>query len=342
MRGSSFRTAVALAVFAATFLTAAAAAPVASSANADHQQVVDFWTNERVAQAVPRDFVRTPNGDFQPSMGKPPGTPGGGGNDGGSGGVTGASWTGGGLVADTTGKVLFAMGGSYFVCSASVVEDTANGRSIVLTAAHCVFDEAAGQFASNWMFIPNYDAAPAGLDTAGAFCSSTQYGCWSASALVAHSGYTTAGGFNNQAVQHDFAFAVLGAGGHSGGALVEDVVGAQAIAFDANAGGVVVDAFGYPAAQKYKGTDLVYCEGGTGFDANTGDTTYKLACDMTGGSSGGPWMRDFNATTGTGTLTSLNSYGYSGDKSMHGPKFNADTQALYNTATTTNGNVVVP
>ena len=29
-----------------------------------------------------------------------------------------------------------------------------------------------------------------------------------------------------------------------------------------------------------------------------------MACDMTGGSSGGPWLTGFNETTGVGTLNS--------------------------------------
>lgn len=307
-----------------------------------HQQTIDFWTHERVSQAVPRDFLRDSSGRFVPAM-KPdnPGKPGDG--NGGDSGVTGASWTAGGAVADTTGKVLFAMGGSYFVCSASVVTDTANGRSVILTAAHCAYDESGGAFATNWTFIPNYDAAPAPLSSSSnAYCDDTLWGCWTATALVAHQGYTTAGGFNDQAVVHDFAFAVTGAGGHSGTSLVEDVVGSQAIVFDANAGTTVVDAFGYPAAQKYKGNDLVYCEGPTAFDPNMNNATYRIACNMTGGSSGGPWMKAFDSASGTGTLTSVNSYGYSGDKSMYGPIFNSDTQDLFNAALSTANNTIVP
>lgn len=109
------------------------------------------------------------------------------------------SWTAGGEVLKTTGEVLFAMGGTYYVCSASVADDTVSGRSIILTAGHCVYDETGGAFATNWMFVPDYDSAAASLNTSGSFCANTSLGCWTASALVAAGGFTTAGGFNDQA-----------------------------------------------------------------------------------------------------------------------------------------------
>lgn len=339
MNRTPMRALVAFAIITSTFAAGSAAKPVdPGSAAAEHQRIIDFWTNERVAQAIPRDFVKTGPGRYEP-VAKPdkPGKPGGGGS-GGGGTVTGASWNGGGLVAETTGKVLFEMSGSYYVCSASLVADSKPGRSIVLTAAHCVYDEAGEAFATNWMFIPNYDAAPAPLTTSGTFCGSTKWGCWTATGLVAHSGYTSAGGFNDQAVVYDFGFAVLGNGGKSDGQA--DALGAQEIAFDDNAENVTVYAFGYPAAKKYRGNDLVYCAGPTGFDPLMANQTYKIACNMTGGSSGGPWMREFSPSTGAGVLTSVNSYGYSGDNSMHGPKFNSDTEAAFDLATGAGSGIV--
>ena len=343
MNRTPLRALVAFAIIASTMAAGSAAKPVdPGSAAAEHQRIVDFWTNERVAKAIPRDFVKTGPGQYAPAA-KPdnPGKPGGGGGGGGDGSVTGASWNGGGLVADTTGKVLFAMGGSYYVCSASLVTDSKNDRSIVLTAAHCVYDETGGSFATNWMFIPNYDAAPAPLTTSGSFCDATKWGCWTATALVAHSGYTTAGGFNDQAVVYDFAFAVLRDGGKTS-APADVTIGTQSIAFDSNVAGVNVFAFGYPAAKKFKGNDLVYCAGPTGFDPLTSNTTYRIGCSMTGGSSGGPWMRGFSTSNGSGVLTSVNSYGYSGDNSMYGPKFNSNTEAVFNRALATGANSVVP
>jgi V8-like Glu-specific endopeptidase len=295
-----------------------------------HERTIAHWTPARMAAATPRDFVHHEERGFvaraKPS--KPPG--------GGDGTTTGSSWTGGGLVKEVTGKVFFEMDGGAFVCSGTVATDNANGRSLVLTAAHCIFDESSGEFATKWMFIPDFDQSPTFT------CSQTQYGCWTANALVVHEGYATAGGFNTQATIHDFAFAVVGGGGHSGASQLDATVGSMPLAVNGlSAPGQSAHAFGYPAAGRYKGKDLVYCAGQTFEDPFNDELTWGLPCNMTGGSSGGPWLSNFQTTGGTGGLSSLNSYGYPGVQAMHGPKFNSDTTAVFNAARTASGNTIV-
>ncbi len=324
-----------LAIVLAAFPNVASARATGSAtgtSRSDHERIVAFWTNDRVARATPRDFVF----DATTRSFRPRAKPGGGGSS----TTLGSSWNAGGEVLDTTGKVLFAMGASYFVCSASVADDAASGRSIILTAAHCAYDETTGKFATNWMFVPDYDSAAVALDSGGVFCARTSLGCWTAAALVVHEGYATAGGFNDQAVVHDFAFAAVYGGGKSGSAQLDATVGGHPIQFSAMAGGADTYLFGYPAAGKYNGRDLVYCRGPLGFDPYTSNSTYRVGCNMTGGSSGGPWFAAFSG--GSGTLVSVNSYGYSGIKAMHGPKLNSETAALFATATSTTTNTVVP
>ena len=54
-----------------------------------------------------------------------------------------------------------------------------------------------------------------------------------------------------------------------------------------------------------------------------------MACNMTGGSSGGPWLGDTTEPgTTEGAVASLNSYGYSGQAFMYGPKFTTETSTL--------------
>ena len=166
------------------------------------------------------------------------------------------------------------------------------------------------------------------------------YGCWTAQALVVHRGYATAGGFNTQATVHDFAFAVVGPGGKSNSQL-DATVGSFPIAFSGVSAGNTLYAFGYPAAGKYHGNDLTYCAGPIFTDSSNSNLTWGMACGMTGGSSGGPWLSSFNTGTGVGTLSSLNSYGYSGVRNMYGPKFNANTQAVYNAANSATSNTIV-
>jgi len=309
----------------------------AARAAAEHQRIVAFWTPARMRAAVARDVV------FDAVRGyhlEPQAKPGGGG---GGGNTTGASWPNGlGKVYRATGKVYFQMGGSGWVCSGTAIGDGRAGFSLVITAGHCVYDEENGHgslagFATNWLFIPQFDSKPTFT------CSSTQYGCWTATALVARREFANAGGFTTEATHYDWGFAVVGQGGLSGSAQLDATVGTFATSFSEMTGSTVVDAFGYPAAQRYHGNDLVYCQGPIGFDALAGNGTYKLACGMTGGSSGGPWLSGFNAATGdAGAVQSLNSYGYSGQSNMYGPKFNANTSATYSAANGATTNTLVP
>jgi hypothetical protein len=317
-----------LALFAALAIIGipALAAPVgaAGPGASRHDQIVSFWTPSRLRSAIPRDFVRS---------GKelvPKAKPGGGG-----GGVTGASWTKGGAILKASGKVYFVMGSSAYVCSGSVATDSRSGKSLVLTAGHCAYDEVARAFATNWLFIPEFDSAPTFT------CANTTYGCWTADALVVHNGFASAGGFNTQATVHDFAFAVVGGGGKSGTAQLDATVGSFPISVTGTNAGDTLYAFGYPAAGKYHGNDLTYCSGQIITDSLNSNLTWGMPCGMTGGSSGGPWLKGFNETTGSGTLNSLNSYGYSGIKNMYGPKFNSNTQAVYDAANRATSNTIV-
>jgi hypothetical protein len=335
----------------ALLLTSVLAAPVAGSpgeaaaaARAEHQRIVAYWTPERMASAKPRD-LQLAGSPIIPNA-KPPGTPGGGGGGGGGdgdGAVKGASWTKGGDVLKKTGKVYFTLSGGNWQCSGSTTTDgNRAGYSLVLTAGHCAVDETTGAFATNWLFIPDWDSKPASFSTA---CNSgaTAYGCWTASALVVHAGFRYAGGFNTQAISYDWAFAVVGPGGYGGTQL--DALGAFGIQFSGVSSGDRLAAFGYPAAGKYKGNDLVWCAGDIFQDPyNSAGSTWGMACDMTGGSSGGPWLAGFNESNGSGgTQSSLNSYGYSSLKGyMFGPKFNSATESTYNAAkNATTSNVTV-
>jgi hypothetical protein len=299
------------------------------SAQSEHARVVAYWTPARMAAARPRDFVRD-GAAFVPRA-----RPGGGG---GSGAVTGKSFPGDGEVRDRVGKVFFHMAGGDWQCSGSVVTDNGRtGYSMVLTAGHCGVDETTGEFATNWLFMPSWDRQPATFSTA---CSGSLYGCWTTAGgggLYVDRDFATAGSFNDQAVTHDWTFAVVGPGGKSGGQLdgIAAIGAGYALGINSVNPSERLAAFGFPAAGKYHGNDLTYCAGPVGQDAGTGNATWSLACDMTGGSSGGGWLEGVNETNGNGgVLSSLNSYGYSGVKNMYGPKFNLETQATYDAALT--------
>jgi hypothetical protein len=301
----------------------AAPSDTGAEAKAEHARILEYWTPERMAHAIPRDFVKTDHGFVPAGKGGKPG--GGGDSGGGTGAVTGASWSEGGAVVKGTGKVFFTMAGTNYTCSGAVTDDGGReGYSLVLTAGHCAYDETNGSAATNWIFIPGYDEAPTRT------CDATKYGCWTSKGLVADRHYATAGGFNTQAITHDWAFAVVDGGGLDGGTQLD---GLASFAIDFNAPNAFRYAFGYPAQGKYGGSDLVYCAGDPISDSGTSGNTWGLACDMTPGSSGGPWFKAFGGASGI--LNSLNSYKYIGGQYknyMFGPKFNGETSATYATA----------
>lgn len=326
------------------FITAALFAIIATtqvanatgnSDNVPNANAKGYWDEEKIKNAKPIELIvdeKTKTGRIE-TMAKP------------SGGSkttssSGASWNNGGLPLTATGKVFFTQGVSNYVCSGALVNDGLVDRAIVLTAGHCVYDSVTG-YATNWMFIPDYDTNPTQS------CEIRSAGCWYASNLVARAEFVNAGGFNGQAIQHDWAFAVIYPGGPNRTNLPDTTLVAQDNSFNLNITGFNATkqtsyAFGYPAASPYSGNDLVYAFGPILTDINY--STWGMSSKMTGGASGGPWFSNFNITTKSGELSSLNSYKYNNDATkMYGPRFSSKTQATFDAAkiSTRNVNITV-
>jgi len=319
------------------------AAPPPGTPKRDRAAVIAYWSAERVAHAIPREVSPDRLPSFPaPGAGRPGGSGGGGG-----GGTTGTAWTGGGKVKATTGKVLFTMAGVDYVCSGAVAADSGLDTSLVLTAGHCVYDETGGAFATNWMFVPDYEdggTIVTNPDGSHSFsCDTTQYGCWTATALVTTTAWANGGGslagFNN-----DYAFAVVGPGGKTSESNQLDVtVGANALAFNVSHP-TQVYAFGYPAAAPYDGQKLIYCSGNDVADTWGGTTDFGLNCSMTGGSSGGPWSVNFGSAGSQGALNSVNSFKYTFGrftKYMFGPYFGGYAQKTYTEAQSASSDLTV-
>jgi V8-like Glu-specific endopeptidase len=287
----------------------------AATTRAAHIRIVKYWTTARMRNAVPGDALvagrdkssatgRVAAGSPQVVGAK--GKPGGGG-----GGFVGDYYTGGGAVVNTTGKVFFTLGGTNYVCSGS--STTSSNHDLVLTAGHCV-NEGPGAYATNFAFVPAYDdgARPFGTFTARQLVTTTQW--------------RTSGDFN-----YDVAFAVMNP---LGGSDLTDTVGSQGIGFNLSRG-QYMHSFGYPQASPYDGSDIAWCHGTAIQDSFGGSQDQGLKCNLTGGSSGGPWFTGYSTGTGVGTLNSLNSFKYRGGplKSyMWGPYFGSVAQSLYNAA----------
>jgi hypothetical protein len=321
-------------------VAAGSASPLAGAGKPDRAAVVAYWTPERIAHAIPREVAPDRLPSFRPS--ELAGKPGGSGTS-----VTGSNWTGGGKVKATTGKVLFTMAGVDYVCSGSVADDSSASTSLVLTAGHCVYDEEGGAFATNWMFVPDYEdggSIVTNPDGSHSFtCDTVPYGCWTAIALVTTTGWANGGG-SLAAFNNDYAFAIVGAGGKTGETnQLDATAGSNPLAF--NVGHPTqVYAFGYPHATPYDGQKLAYCAGKDVADTWGGTTNFGVNCNMTGGSSGGPWYVNFGSAGGAGQLNSVNSFKYTFGKFtkyMFGPYFGAYAQKTYNAAKTASADTTV-
>jgi V8-like Glu-specific endopeptidase len=226
-------------------------------------------------------------------------------------GFGGGYYTGGGKVVQTTGKVFFTLAATNYVCSGS--STIAANQSLVQTAGHCL-NEGPGAFATNFTFVPAYKngSAPYGQFVATNLFTSTQWA-------------------NGGDLNYDIGYAKVGT---SGGRTLTAAVGAQGVGFNL-ARGASMYSFGYPAASPYNGQSLAWCNGPVTADTWGGSADQGMVCNMTGGSSGGPWFINYSESTGIGTLNSLNSFKYNGgplSNRMFGPYFGSVIQGVYDQA----------
>lgn len=256
---------------------------------------------------------------------------GGGGNT-----VTNSEWTAAGAVQTAAGRIYFDMPDNAnrtvwngYVCSGTVASDGTSGRSIIITAAHCVYDDANKAFARSVMFIPNQDETTAsGTDRT---CGNDPLGCWVPSFGVVDVNWTTRTFPDN--IAWDYAFYVVNdsgahrAGFNSASDLLDSAAGSLAVQFtsvnvnDGTAGGGTPDfthALGYSYSDDPK---FMYCA-----EDMTTEGAYNWwlpSCGLSGGSSGGPWIQPM--TSGGGPIISVNSWGYTGSPGMAGPKLSGNS-----------------
>lgn len=210
---------------------------------------------------------------------------------------------------DHVGKVFFTMGAFAYVCSGNVV--VSDNDSTVATAGHCV-NEGPGAFVKNFVFVPAYLNGKA------------PYGIWPAKALYTTPQWRTAGD-----IRYDTGFAVTAT---VNGKHVADVVGASGVEFNQDRG-LSYQAFGSPAAPPFDGQSLKSCSGDATKDPiNPQFKAQGIPCDMTGGSSGGPWMVDSGRDSYQNSITS---YGYPGGPAViYGPYWGSVIREAYDSAST--------
>jgi len=224
-----------------------------------------------------------------------------------------------------------------YVCSGTVATDGTPGRSVILTAAHCVYDDANKAFARHVLFIPDQtDTTGTGTDLN---CSNDPRGCWAPSFGVVDVNYTATIFPNNNA--WDYAFYVVSdTGAHTAGFLtgVDDALD-QAAAGSLGLSFIepthdTIDRVDFTTALGYSydaDPNFMYCA--EDMTITNGTINWWLpSCGLTGGSSGGPWVQPMSG--GSGPIISVNSWGYTNSPGMAGPKFyGTSTSCVFGKAT---------
>ncbi|MFM7127376.1 MAG: Ig-like domain-containing protein [Actinomycetota bacterium] len=265
---------------------------------------------------------------------------GGGGGGGGGDVVVNQRWTTGGDVLTAAGRIFFEMPANKrqsrwvaYVCSGTVATDGTSGRSIVITAAHCVYDDANKAFARNVMFIPNQDGTTgSGSDRD---CSNDPLGCWTASFGVVDVNWSSRTWPNN--IPWDYAYYVVDDTSGGNGTL-DSAAGSLTVDFTTPDVGTYTHALGYSYSDD---PFFMYCA--ENLDIVDANNWWLGSCGLSGGASGGPWIQPLNTSTGVGPIISVNSWGYSGSPGMAGPVLSGTsasclfTRAKSASITTANG-----
>ncbi|MET9952987.1 hypothetical protein ABZ135_15730 [Streptomyces sp. NPDC006339] len=236
-------------------------------------RAAEYWTPERMAAALPATPAQPRTADRPgapaPSAPQQPTGPAATGSD----PVAGAAAAADGIKVAVTatrvvGKVFYrASDGKDYVCSGSAVNST--NKNMVFTAGHCVHGGPGKSWASNWQFVPYYDHG------------SRPYGTWWAETLVAFNGWINDGNFG-----YDVGIVITSPS--SRGELV-NAVGGLGIQWN-HAKDRSMTAMGYPQAPPFDGQWQYYCAATTSQRSWWITDQIKMPCNMTGGSSGGPWI----------------------------------------------------
>jgi hypothetical protein len=267
----------------------AAANPVAQVERQSRENVIRYWTPERMRQAVPVERGSRPQPAAKPAKG---------------GEASGAASAEVPLPYPSTyGKVFFTSNsGVNYVCSGTALASA--NESVVWTAGHCV-NEGPGAFYRNFLFVPAYrdGAAP--------------YGKFAGSTLLTTSGWQASGEWGV-----DVGAAVVGLNGS--GQTLSDAVDEAALVFGAPRN-QAYRLYGYPAAKKFDGQRMRVCQTSWLMDDTfaTPDTM-GASCDMTGGSSGGAWVTSTGAVASVVSYgySSLRNV-------LFGPHLETEAQSLY-------------
>ncbi|MBB4894711.1 V8-like Glu-specific endopeptidase [Streptomyces olivoverticillatus] len=204
----------------------------------------------------------------------------------------------------TVGRVFFTDSkGVPRSCSASSVNNPT--KNMVVTAGHCVHGGKGMGWHSKWTYVPAY------------WNGNAPYGRWS---------YHYARTFNGWIQKSDFDLDVAILNLWDNGGRLVDRVGGNGLGVNYGFKQKVT-VWGYPADPPYNGSRPYYCQNLTTWK----HSKYQVGvgCTMVGGASGGPWLRNYNTSTGLGDVYAVTSRRTEPPKDIWSPYFDNDIGHLY-------------
>ncbi|HEX6470572.1 MAG TPA: hypothetical protein VF069_15850 [Streptosporangiaceae bacterium] len=264
---------------------------VSHAAEGDVSRAMAYWTPGRMASATP---VAGRGADVVPPTGAPDGVP--------------AAQAGSG--SRVVGALFFQGGDGDHYCTASVVRSA--GRSLLLTAAHCLYDPRTRRWHGDIVFVPKYSAG------------ARPYGTWPVRLMVADRRWTDDGD-----PDADVGFAVVRP---VHGRRLADVVGGNWLLIGQGYENDVT-VIGYPAVASFPADQPIWCVARTFRQA-----AHQMGFDCAGfygGTSGSPWIVGYDDRTESGyVIGTVGGYQRGGiyDWRSYSPVFGRDVARLAETA----------
>jgi V8-like Glu-specific endopeptidase len=197
--------------------------------------------------------------------------------------------------------------GAHF-CTASVVSSP--GQDLLITAAHCINGGDGSGYQQDIVFIPDYRDGTA------------PYGIWTAASLLVAPQWA-----NSADPDYDVGFVVLKP---LNGENIQQVLGANKLGADTGYQ-YLVRVTGYPSSAEAPITCV-------NLTSEQSATQLRFDCGgYTGGTSGSPWVSDFNPQTRTGTIVGvIGGYQEGGDtpSTSYSAYFGSAVHQLYEQAIT--------
>ena len=202
----------------------------------------------------------------------------------------------------TVGALFSTVGGQAHFCTASVIRSAT--RNLLLTAAHCVYGNNGYQ--ANVAFVPGYHDGVA------------PYGTWPVASMLVADGW-------QRSRDQNLDFAFLTVAPNAAHRRIQDVTGANELGIDRGYDHQVT-VIGYSNTENQP----IICRTRS-FQAMPGQSQFNCH-GFYDGTSGGPWLIDFDQRTGSGTVIGdIGGYETGGDYeyTSYSPYYSTSILALF-------------